>query len=223
MRLLEKENCFFIDNLFEANIFAGFSKPRLKGNVLGDIPQVLKPFCENFKIAFLNQVHSSTIHSIQKQGCFEGDGLITKETNIVCVVRTADCMPIFLSSEELGIIGIIHMGWRGAKKGILDNIKYDLKSFKAIAGLGLRQCCYEVSREFLEYPEFSAFLRKEGNSLYFNPIDFIKENLVIHGLREDNFFDLNICSHCSKENFFSFRRDSTDNRTLSFIVKIGQT
>lgn len=221
VKLLEKENCFFIDNLFGKNIFAGFSKPILKGNVLEDIPQILNPFHENFKIAFLNQIHSSVIHSIQKQGCFEGDGLITKETNIVCVVRTADCMPIFLSSEKLGTIGIVHMGWRGAKKGILDNIKYDLKSFKAVAGLGIRQCCYEVGREFLEHQEFNVFLKKVGNSLYFNPIGFIKENLMAYGLREDNFFDLNICSHCSKENFFSFRRNSTDFRTLSFIVRSG--
>ena len=219
VRLLEKENYFFIENLFEKNIVAGFSKPTLKGNVLKDIPQIFEPSSKNFKIAFLKQAHSPTVHSIQKQGCFDGDGLITKEINIVCVVRTADCMPIFLSSKELGVIGIIHMGWRGAKKGILGNIKYDLKSFKAIAGLGMRQCCYKVGSEFLEYPEFSAFLRKDGSSLYFNPIDFIEESLMSHGLERGNFFDLNMCSHCSKENFFSFRRDSTDNRTLSFIVK----
>lgn len=221
MKLLEKENCFLIEDFFESNIIAGFTKPVLYGDVLQDIPQVFKPSFKDFKIAFLKQIHSSIVHSIEKEGCFEGDGLITKEANTICVTRTADCLPVFLSSKELNIIGIIHMGWRGAKKGILDNIKYDLKSFKAIAGLGMRQCCYEVGREFLEYPEFSAFLRKEDNSLYFNPISFIEENLMAHGLREDNFFDLNMCSHCSKENFFSFRKDSTDNRTLSFIARVG--
>jgi len=219
VKLLEKENYFLIEEFFESNIVAGFTKPFFTGDVLGDIPQIFKSSFKDFKIAFLKQIHSSIVHSIQKYGCMEGDGLCTKEDNIVCVVRTADCMPVFLSSKELNAIGIVHVGWRGAKKGILDNIKYDLKSFKAIAGLGMRQCCYEVGREFLEYSEFSAFLRSDGNSLYFDPIGFIKKNLAIHGLREDNFFDLNMCSHCSKENFFSFRRDSTDNRTLSFIVK----
>ena len=219
VKLLEKDNCFFIENFFEENIIAGFSKPVLCGDTLQDISRIFQPFQKDFKIAHLKQIHSSLIHCIQTEGCFEGDGLVTKETDIVCVVRTADCMPIFLSSNKLGVISIVHMGWRGAKKGILDNIKYDLKSFKAIAGLGMRQCCYEVGREFLEYPEFSAFLRRKGNSLYFNPTGFIRENLMVHGLEKENFFDLNICSHCSKENFFSFRKDSTDNRTLSFIVR----
>ena len=219
MKLIEKENYFLIENFFESNIIAGFTKPVLPGNVLEDIPQVFEPSSKKFKIAFLKQIHSSEIHSIEKEGCLEGDGLITKKNNLICVVRTADCMPIFLSSKKLGVIGVVHMGWRGAKKGILDNIKYDLKTFKAIAGLGMRRCCYNVGKEFLEYPEFGPFLKKTGNDLYFNPIDFIKKHLIAYGLNRENFFDLKVCSHCSKEKFFSFRRDSTDNRTLSFIAK----
>lgn len=218
MKLIEKENCFLIEDFFDSGTIAGFTKPGLPGDVLKDIPRIF-PSLKDFKIAYLKQIHSSTVHSIQKECFLEGDGLITDKTNIVCVVRTADCMPLFLSSKALGVTGIIHMGWRGAKKGILDNINYGLKSFKAIAGLGMRQCCYRVGNEFLEYPEFNAFLRKSGNDLYFNPIDFIEKSLVAHGLKKNNFLDLNICSLCSKENFFSFRRDSTDSRTLSFIVR----
>lgn len=219
VKLIEKENCFLMEDFFESSIIAGFTKPVFCGDVLQDIPRIFKSSSGDFKITFLKQIHSSIVHSIQKEGCFEGDGLITKEANTICVVRTADCLPVFLSSKALGVIGIIHMGWRGAKKGILDNIKYDLKSFKAIAGCGMRQCCYKVSSEFLEYPEFGTFLKKNGDSLYFNPIDFAKERLTAHGLDEKNFLDLNICSFCSKQNFFSFRRDSTGYRTLSFIVK----
>ena len=221
MKLIEKENCFLIENFFESNTIAGFTKPVLPGNVLQDIPKVFEPSPKKLKIAFLKQVHSPKIHSIEKEGCFEGDGLITKEINLICVVRTADCMPVFLSSKKLGVIGVVHMGWRGAKKGILDNIKYDLKSFKAIAGLGMRRCCYRVGKEFLEYPGFRPFLKKSGDDLYFNPIGFLEKHLISHGLNRDNFFDLGMCSFCSKENFFSFRRDSADNRTLSFIARVG--
>ena len=218
MKLIEKENCFLIEDFFDSGTIAGFTKPGLPGDVLRDIPRVFTSL-KDFKIAYLKQIHSSIVHSIQKECFLEGDGLITNETNIVCVVRTADCMPLFLSSKALGVTGIIHMGWRSAKKGILNNINYDLKSFKAIAGLGMRQCCYKVGNEFLEYSEFNSFLKKDGNDLYFNPIDFIEKNLAARGLNKNNFLDLNICSLCSKEKFFSFRRDSTDFRTLSFIVR----
>ena len=217
MKLLEKENCFLIEDFFENSIVAGFTKPVLQGDVLKDIPKIA--CLKDFKIVFLEQIHSATVHRVQEGRLLEGDGLITDKPGIVCVVRTADCMPVFLSSEERNVTGVIHMGWRGAKLGILDNIGYDLQSFKAIAGCGMRQCCYEVGKEFLNYQEFKPSLKEKNNSLYFNPADFIKRRLEANGLKKDNFLDLNICSICSKENFYSFRRNATDFRTLSFIVR----
>ncbi len=219
MKLAEKENCFLIEDFFETGIIAGFTKPILRGDVLRDIPEIA--CLKDFKIAFLKQIHSSTIHQVH-DGCFlKGDGIITDKPNIACVVRTADCLPIFLSSKELNVAGIIHMGWRGAKLRILDNIKYDLKTFKAAAGCGMRECCYEVGGEFLNYPGFKAYLTKKGEKLFFNPVDFVKDHLQSRGLKKNNFLDLNICSICSKENFYSFRRNATDSRTLSFIAMAG--
>lgn len=217
MKLIEKENCFLIEDFFKSGVIAGFTKPVLHGDVLKDIPKI--PCLKDFKVSFLKQIHSATIRNVQ-QGCFlEGDGLITDRPGIVCVVRTADCMPVFLSSEELNVIGVIHMGWRGAKLGILDNINYDLRTFKAVAGVAMRQCCYEVGKEFLNYREFKTSLEEKNNSLYFNPVNFANKSLSANGLKKDNFLDLNICSICSKENFYSFRRNATDFRTLSFIVR----
>ncbi|MDD4954651.1 MAG: polyphenol oxidase family protein [Candidatus Omnitrophica bacterium] len=217
MKLTEKENCFFIEDFFKNGVIAGFTKPVLQGDVLKDIPEI--PCLKDFRIAFLKQIHSATIHHVQ-EGCFlEGDGLITDKPGIVCVVRTADCMPVFLCSEELNVVGVIHMGWRGAKLGILDNINYDLKTFKAVAGVAMRQCCYEVGKEFFNYQELKLSLKEKNNSLYFNPADFIKRRLESKGLKKENFFDLNICSICSEEKFYSFRRNATDFRTLSFIVR----
>lgn len=219
MRLVEKDNYFLIEDFFADYVFAGFSKNNLTGDSRKDLSAILKLFIEKPQIAFLKQIHSSKINYIEKPGEYTGDGLITQKNGIVCSVRTADCMPIILYGPDLGITGIIHMGWRGAKDGILDNIKYDLSSFKALVGVGMRKCCYEVGNEFLGYSEFKGFVKKIKDKLYFDPIQFIKNKLFSHGLKKENFFDLDICSFCSKEGFFSFRRDKTQKRTLSFIVR----
>ena len=135
MKLAEKENCFLIEDFFETGIIAGFTKPILRGDVLRDIPEIA--CLKDFKIAFLKQIHSSTIHQVH-DGCFlKGDGIITDKPNIACVVRTADCLP-FLSSKELSGRHNPH-GWRGAKLRILDNAKYDLKTLEAAAGCGIRR------------------------------------------------------------------------------------
>ncbi len=219
MKLAEKETCFFIENVFPGNILAGFSKPNLQSDSRNGLSLLLRPFVKQPQIASLRQIHSSKIHHINKPGEYIGDGITTQENGIICSVRTADCMPVIFYSCDFDVIGVIHMGWKGAKEGILDNIKYDLGSFKVIAGVGMRKCCYEVGSEFFEYKEFKKNITEDNNKLYFDPIQFIKDKLFPRGLREENFFDLGICSFCSKEGFFSFRRNKTEERTISFIIK----
>lgn len=220
MKLTDREYCYTIEGIFTPSVVAGFTKPAIKGDPAQDIKKALAGLCKNFKVAHLKQIHSAKIYLIEKGGIYEGDGLFASKDNTVMVVRTADCLPILLYSQALGIAGVIHMGWRGAKEGILDNIPYELFSFKAIAGVGLRQCCYAVGKDFLQHDNLSSFVNKSQDGLFFDPVSFAKAALMRRGLREENFFDIAKCSLCSKENFFSFRRDKTSNRTLSFIIQL---
>jgi len=214
MRLKEKNEYFFIkDSCF----FLGFTKPNFKNSIL-ELEDLNKL---NLKIATLKQIHSSKINLIKKGSNYKGDGLFTSISNLVLTVKTADCLPVFLYSKELNVCGIIHMGWRGAVSGILENIPFDLNSFRVIAGVGLRKCCYRVGKEFLEFSIYPFILNING-VLYFDVIEFTKSILISKGLKKENFLDLGICSFCSKEKFFSYRRDKTIFRTISFIVRLNR-
>jgi len=218
LKLVEKECCHIFDGLFSPSVIAGFTKSNIKGSLPGDIKKTLSFLEEEFKLAYLKQVHSSRINFIKKDGVTEGDGLFTKDTNLAMIVRTADCLPLFFESEEEGIVGVMHLGWKSAQQGILENIEFNLASFKVVAGVGLRKCCYRVGEEFLDYSSFRPFLEKRQSGFYFDPIDFDREYLWRKGLRKENFFDTGICTLCSCD-FFSYRKDKTNNRTLSFILK----
>jgi len=214
MRLQERNEYFFIkDSCF----LFGFTKPAFKNSIL-ELEDLNKL---NLKIATLKQIHSSKINIIEKASNYQGDGLFTSTSDLVLTVKTADCLPIFLYSKELNVCGIIHMGWRGAVSGILENIPFNLNSFKVIAGVGLRKCCYKVGKEFLEFNIYPFILNIKG-VLYFDVIEFTKNILISKGLKEENFLDLGICSFCSKESFFSYRRDKTILRTFSFIVRLNR-
>ena len=134
-------------------------------------------------------------------------------------VKTADCLPLFFYDEKDGSIGVLHMGWRSAKEGILDNISIDLPSAKVLAGVAMRQCCFEVTDEFRAYRDLSPFVNERADKLYFDPVGFSRAALTARGMKEESFSDLNICTICNSLNFFSFRRDKTKNRMLSFIIK----
>lgn len=221
MFLKEKDNHYLIDRVFPSIVLAGFTKNILSGNLPQDIQEVFKSSSRDISISWLKQVHSARLRVIENPGVYEGDAIFTNLNNCVLAIRTADCLPLFLFSSQLGVIGLIHMGWRPANKGILENIPYDLSSFKAIAGVGLRNCCYEVGEEFLTYPQLDKHIKKRNDKLYLNPVVFAKDRLLNLGLKSDNFFDLDICSLCNPKTLFSYRRNKTTSRTISFIMKIS--
>jgi len=219
VKLVEHEHCILIENFFSSNIIAGFTKSSLGRDLPGDIYKAVSFLNQDFSVRYMSQPHSNKINHLDDLEISDSDGLFTKESQEAIVVKTADCLPICFASQELGVVGVIHMGWRSAAKGILDNINYDLKTFKVAFGVGLRRCCYKVGNEFLEYSHFSKYLKQENEQFYFDPIKFAKEELSKRGLRAENFYDLSICSLCSRLPVFSYRRTGTGDRTLSFILK----
>ncbi|MCW7493751.1 polyphenol oxidase family protein [Leptospira sp. 2 VSF19] len=84
---------------------------------------------DNFVI--LNQVHGDSIHQVMLETSgdaassnliWEGDGLYTELPNRLLVVRTADCVPVFLYSSKRPLVAIIHSGWKGASLSITERM-----------------------------------------------------------------------------------------------------
>lgn len=223
MKIVEREHCHLFDAINNPFI-AGFTKPSLGGDPVVDTAKALSFATPQPDIAYLKQVHSARIHFVHKPGLYEGDGLFTQEARIALVVKTADCLPLLLYSRALGVLGVVHMGWRGAREGILDGIagaigRPDLAGFTAVAGVGMRSCCYEVGEDFAQCAQLRDFLSTRAKRLLFDPVAFARSTLAKYGIKEENFFDLGICSLCAPQKYFSYRRDKTSARTLSFIVK----
>ena len=79
----------------------------------------------------------------------EADGLVTAAAGIALAVRTADCTPVALASRD-GVIGVAHVGWRGAAEGLLEAAVAAMGALGATAvqaalGPCIRPGCYEFS------------------------------------------------------------------------------
>lgn len=75
-------------------------------------------------LAFVEQVHGSTVIGVFQGATGTGvistaDALITDTAGIALIIRTADCVPVFVFDEVKGIIAIAHAGWKGVLAGIL--------------------------------------------------------------------------------------------------------
>lgn len=66
------------------------------------------------RVASMKQIHSAliieTTDPIRHMNC---DGLITMDKTLWLSVVHADCMPLFLYSEDPYILGAAHVGWKG--------------------------------------------------------------------------------------------------------------
>lgn len=75
----------------------------------------------------LNQVHGDSLHQVlpdlvytNSELVLEGDGLYTELPNSILVVRTADCVPVYLYSNKRPFVAIVHSGWKGTSFGITE-------------------------------------------------------------------------------------------------------
>lgn len=72
------------------------------------------------------QVHGNVVHEVgsgddvEEVSAIEADALITAVPELALGVRTADCAPVLLASEDGRWVAAVHAGWRGAVGGIVE-------------------------------------------------------------------------------------------------------
>jgi YfiH family protein len=154
----------------------------------------------------------------------EADGILTDEKELAILVRTADCLPVFVHDPAHGAIGLFHCGWRSTHKQILKKAlalmaKYyqsDPAKLKVAFGPALRLCHYEVGPEFLEH--FPGSVEKRDGKLYFDLAKANKDQLTAAGVKKEHIHDGEICTFCDTA-YFSHRREKEKaGRMLSFMM-----
>lgn len=193
-----------------------------------------RPEWKDFKLVFLDQIHSNIIQVIDNipEEKLQGDAMITGLPFLLLIIKTADCLPALIVDESQKVIAAVHCGWRGTSKRVVQKVIQGMKdhygSNPGALLVALGPCigheCYEVGEDF--YQRF----KQEGLSTEFfrnHPLrprkylfDLKGANLsqmVSVGVDEKNVFSTDICTHCH-DKLPSFRRDRDKaGRTLSFI------
>ena len=179
--------------------------------------------------AYLNQVHGNTVIPVG-QNFFsmdflpEADGLMTDQPNLPLLIRTADCLPVFIFDPVKKGIGLVHAGWRGSRKEIVKNAvelmqrhwQTQPSRLKIVFGPSIRKCCYQVGGEFRDY--FPQEVEQRPGGFYLDLVEANRNQLFGAGGEEDNIFDCGICTCCDRR-FFSYRREGRDaGRMISLIM-----
>jgi YfiH family protein len=72
---------------------------------------------------WLRQVHGVAVHdadALLADVDPEADAAVTRQPGRVLAILTADCLPVFLASDDGTAVGIAHAGWRGLSAGVVE-------------------------------------------------------------------------------------------------------
>ncbi len=180
---------------------------------------------KNEDLVYMNQVHGNNVQivDINSPKLIENcDGIITKEKNLPLMVMVADCIPILFFDEIQGVIAAVHAGRNSTflkiaqitANKMINKLGCNANNIKVIFGPSIHSCCYEVSDELLNIVKTSfgeKFCIGKNIDLPGINIKLLEEV----GIRHINVS--NICTKCSNEPFFSFRKNPKTGRFAGII------
>ncbi len=178
---------------------------------------------------WLEQVHGTMVADADSAACFpRADACIGRRG--VCVVMTADCLPILLCDMAGTVVGAVHAGWRGLAAGIIEatvaSMNVAPENLIAWLGPAISQPAFEVGEEVraafvdLDNEANSAFISGAPGKYYADIYRLARRRLNVLGVRD--VYGGNRCTYRETEQFFSYRRDGATGRMGTFIWLQGQ-
>ncbi len=202
------------------------------GSHVGDSPIVvarnrmlLEPLLPSEPI-WLQQVHGVTVADAAQASCLpEADACVSVSKGAVCVVMTADCLPVLLCDENGSVVGAAHAGWRGLCDGVIESTVNAMQvppgTLMAWLGPAIGPSAFEVGDEVraafvVKQPAaFAAFVAgAEGKWL---ADIYMLARLRLQSLGIERIYGGDFCTFSDPARFYSYRRDGVTGRMGTFI------
>jgi YfiH family protein len=181
---------------------------------------------DNSNLKFMEQIHSNIVKTVSSdinvQTC---DALITDKINTPLMVMVADCIPILLYDHTRKVIGVAHAGRAGTFENISQNTVNKMieiyncnpKDIEVVLGPSIQKCCYEVSEDLAKEASLK-FGEQCVNNRNLDLQEINKNQLLNAGIKTENITITHICTKCSDEPYFSYRRDKKCGRFAGVIM-----
>lgn len=175
------------------------------------------------------QVHGTCIATVDIRDLGAGitrppinacDALITNTPDVPLVIRTADCLPIFILDTSKKAIGLIHAGWKGTVGNITGRTlmamadRFDISPSNCIIAIGpcISKDCYEVDVKVagnIVNSDYHGDCLDRVDEKHWH-LDLAKmniEQLIMSGVKEDHIHVSGKCTHCETDTFYSYRKE----------------
>lgn len=175
---------------------------------------------------WLNQVHgSAVVDAAASAPGVDADAAFAREKHVVCVVQTADCLPILLCNEDGTAVAAVHGGWRGLAAGVIEAALQALPTppEKLLAWLGpaIGPQAFEVGPEVREVfvahaPDAAQAFAARGTGKWLADLYLLaRQRLRDSGVAR--VYGGGCCTFGEATRFYSFRRDGATGRMAALI------
>ena len=197
--------------------------------------------------AWLEQTHSvNVVHTDQtfesaaplnadaSIGTRRGDCGSHRNDNSICVVLTADCLPILLCDKAGEQIAAVHAGWRGLVNGIVDatisSFQASPQQIMAWLGPAISQPYFEVGAEVKAQFEnknlhYQAAFKPAARAEHWYADLYVLAKIQLQALGVTEIYGGGYCTYSDSttqneeqaNRFYSYRRDRETGRIASLI------
>lgn len=181
---------------------------------------------------WLNQVHghyivhtdgntnADSIHS-----GLQGDGCVSTRAGCVCVIMTADCLPVLLCDRSGKYVAAAHAGWRGLAAGVLEQtvaamgVSGDMIMAWLGPAIGARafEVGDEVRARFVSHDSAaaSAFHHNARGRWQCDLYLLARQRLTALGINA--IYGGEYCTFSDAQRFYSYRRDGQTGRMATLV------
>ncbi len=204
---------------------------------------IIEKICGYYPKESIILEHGKNIHLIDDSTSLSetvtADAVITKKRGVPLVIYYADCVPVFLVDPKEQAIALIHAGWRGTvmeicKETISEMKKqFNTKPENILAGIApsIGPCCFETGSEvwsmfgkvFKKLKDLNIFISNNsgGNDKRnINLWEFNRFTLIESGVKKENISVAQICTSCTDDLFFSYRRDQKITGRMAALIAL---
>jgi len=178
--------------------------------------------------AWLDQVHGTDIIQLREDApdlqMASADGSYTTNKNQVCVVMTADCLPLLITNRQGSEVAAVHAGWRGLCQGVIESAIQKFSSpvdellvwLGPAIGPGAFEVGEEVRQAFIHHDSQAEVAFKASGKRWMADIyQLARQRLAVCGVNEVT--GGGFCTYTDQERFYSYRREGQTGRMASLI------
>lgn len=178
-------------------------------------------------VVYARQNHGDRVHEVRQKGEMVpvADALWTDRTDIALAITHADCQAALFYDPVTQVLGAAHAGWRGTALNIYGKLLDEMVAKKGVdpcnvlvaISPSLGPCHAEMKNFSQELPSFLWKFRQNGD--YFDFWEISRWQLLQRGILPCHIEIASLCTMCESHRCFSYRKENTTGRMVSWIAK----